>query len=92
MSSTSAVKPDPPQLLSLVLMSKFAQEGQGRGGSMSTYVGDPLLIMADLRHHEIHITFWSLSNAELRNIWQVTSRGNVKNAERSPRRSKTPLR
>lgn len=62
-SSISAVKPDPPQLFSLVIMSKFAQEGRGKGRAMWTCVGvfwgffwffcfflqNPLLITADLR-------------------------------------------
>lgn len=33
-SSISAVKPDPPRLFSLVVMSKFAQEGRGKGRAM----------------------------------------------------------
>lgn len=63
-SSISAVKPDPPRLFSLVIMSKFAQEGRGKGRAMWTCVGvfcffffwffwfflqNPLLITADLR-------------------------------------------
>lgn len=38
-SSISAVKPDPPLLFSLVVMSKFAQEGRGKGRAMRTCVG-----------------------------------------------------
>lgn len=38
-SSISAVKPDPPRLFSLVIMSKFAQEGRGKGRAMWTCVG-----------------------------------------------------
>lgn len=38
-SSISAVKPDPPRLFSLVIMSKFAQEGRGKGSAMWTCVG-----------------------------------------------------
>lgn len=59
-SSISAVKPDPPRLFSLVIMSKFAQEGRGKGRAMWTCVGvfcffflsllqNPLLITSDLR-------------------------------------------
>lgn len=78
-SSISAVKPDPPRLFSLVIMSKFAQEGRGKGRAMWTCVGVFCLFflsffffLSDYRRSptpEIQITFCSLSNAELENIF-----------------------
>lgn len=79
-SSISAVKPDPPQLFSLVIMSKFAQEGRGKGRAMWTCVGVfwvfSLVFLffltkpaSDYRRSqtpEIQITFWSLSNFQTR--------------------------
>lgn len=59
-SSISAVKPDPPRLFSLVIMSKFAQEGRGKGnlcGCFKKMFYFFILITAHLKTPQIQISF-----------------------------------
>lgn len=71
-SSISAAKPDPPRLFSLVVMSKFAQEGRGKGRAMRTCVGVFYFFFltkctSDYQRSptpEIQITYWSLLSSK----------------------------